>query len=149
VYGGGGITPDEKFTPAKLDRFEGELYRTGIFNFTRTYFATHSTNLPKGWLPDDQILSEIHDYLLKHDYKFTEAEYMQDQDWIKRFLAQAMYVYAFNVEESDKVFALLDPEVAKAVDALPKAETLLQSAKRIIAQRMSSEQPAAAAATHR
>jgi carboxyl-terminal processing protease len=151
VYGGGGITPDEKFTPAKLDRFEGELYRTGIFNFTRTYFATHSTNLAKSWLPDDQFLSDFHAYLLKHDYKFTEADFLKDQDWIKRYLAQAVYVYAFNVDESEKVFAQLDPEVAKAMDSLPKAETLLQSAKRIIAQRMSSEQQAAGtpAAAHR
>jgi carboxyl-terminal processing protease len=142
VYGGGGITPDEKYAPPKLDRFEAELYRTGLFNFTRSYFATHSATLPKGWLPDEATLTELHDYLVKNHYAFTEAEFTQDRDWIKRYLAQSMYVYAFNVDESDKVFEMLDPEVAKAVDALPKAESLLQSAKRIVAQRMSPDQPA-------
>ncbi len=144
VYGGGGITPDEKYTAPKLDRFEAELYRTGLFNFTRSYFATHSATVPKGWLPDEGIITEFHEYLLKNHYEFSEAEFTQDHEWIKRYLAQSMYVYAFNVDESDKVFELLDPEVAKAIDALPKAESLLQSAKRIVAQRMTSEPQAAA-----
>ena len=35
VYGGGGITPDEKYETAKLDRLQVELFRNGLFNFTR------------------------------------------------------------------------------------------------------------------
>src|SRR5450755_4349116 len=46
VYGGGGITPDEKYETAKLDRLQVELYRSGLFDFTRSYFGTHSATLP-------------------------------------------------------------------------------------------------------
>ena len=35
VFGGGGITPDEKYETAKLDRLQADLYRNGLFNFTR------------------------------------------------------------------------------------------------------------------
>src|SRR5262249_18443529 len=45
VYGGGGITPDEKYESAKLDRLEAELFRFGLFDFTRSYFGSHSTHL--------------------------------------------------------------------------------------------------------
>ncbi|MGA2216347.1 MAG: S41 family peptidase, partial [Bryobacteraceae bacterium] len=78
----------------------------------------------------------LHDYLLKSSYSFTEAEWATDQDWIKRYLAKEMYVWAFNKDESDRVFAQLDPEVEQAVEALPKAGTLAENARRVIGQRM-------------
>ena len=59
VYGGGGITPDEKYETAKLDRFQVELTANGLFNFTRSYFGTHPATLPKGWMPDDNVISEL------------------------------------------------------------------------------------------
>ena len=40
-------------------------------------------------------------------------------DWIRRFLAKEMYIYAFNVDESDRIFAQTDPEVQRAIDAMP------------------------------
>ena len=42
---------------------------------------------------------------------FTEAEFTKDHDWIKRYLAKEMYITAFNVDESDRMFAQTDPEV--------------------------------------
>jgi carboxyl-terminal processing protease len=148
VYGGGGITPDEKFEAGKLDRLEVELSRSGLFNFTRWYFGSHSTALPKGWMPDAAFLEEFHDYLLKNGTTFTESEFMLDKDWIKRFLAREMYITAFNLDESDRVFAQTDPEVAKAVDAMPKANALIETTKKILVERMNA-QHAPAAAAHR
>ena len=142
VYGGGGITPDEKYEAPKMDRLELELGRAGLFNFTRWYFGSHSTSLPKGWMPDTAFLEEFHDYLLKHGTSFTESEFMQDRDWITRYLAREMYITAFNIDESDRVFAQTDPEVAKAVDAMPKANALLETTKKIIVERMNAQHAA-------
>ncbi len=136
VYGGGGITPDEKYETPKLDRFQIELYRTGLFNFTRSYFAKRSSQLPKGWMPDEQVLEELHEFLLKSDIKFTEADWASRHDWIRRYLAKEMYIYAFNVEESDRIFAQTDPEVARAIEAMPKAQALVDTARRVVVQRM-------------
>lgn len=149
VYGGGGITPDEKYEEPKLDTFEVELVRkSAFFNFTRTYFATHDTSLPKGWMPDDATLTEFHDYLLKQNYTFTEAEYTQDRDWVKRYLAIEMYITGFNKDESDRIQAQTDPEVERAVESMPKARALLDTAKKVVAQRMSSQQSRQALAQH-
>jgi carboxyl-terminal processing protease len=136
VYGGGGITPDEKFESPKMDRLEIELFRSGLFNFTRAYFATHSATLPKGWMPNEEVIEELHEFLLKSGSKFTEAEFTQDHDWIRRFLAKEMYIYAFNVDESDRIFAQTDPEVARAIDAMPKAQALVENARKVVVQRM-------------
>jgi carboxyl-terminal processing protease len=145
VYGGGGITPDEKYELPKLTSFEIQLARkSAYFNFTRSYFGKHDIHLPKDWMPDDALIIEFHDYLLNsHDgYTFTEGEFTQDRDWIKRYLAREMYITAFNIDESEKVFAKTDPEVERAVDAMPKARALVETAKKILVQRMSSQQQA-------
>jgi carboxyl-terminal processing protease len=136
VYGGGGITPDEKYESPKMDKLELELFRTGLFNFTRAYFAKHPATLPKGWMPDEQAIEELHEFLLSSGAKFTEADFTQDHDWIRRYLAKEMYIYAFNVDESDRVFAQTDPEVARAIEAMPKAEALVQNARKVVVQRM-------------
>jgi carboxyl-terminal processing protease len=136
VYGGGGITPDDKYVTPKMDNLESELFRNGLFAFTRAYFAQHSTSLPKGWLPGDDVIEALHDYELKNGVKFSEAQFTTDHDWIRRHLAKEMYVWAFNVDESDRVFAQTDPEVQAALEAMPQASSLMQQARRAIVQRM-------------
>jgi carboxyl-terminal processing protease len=140
VYGGGGITPDEKYTEPTLDSLEVELMRkSAFFNYTRSYFGTHDTSLPKGWMPDDVTLTEFHDYLLKNKYTFTEGAFTQDRDWIKRQLAGEMYITAFNKDESDRVLAQTDPEVERAVESMPRARALLETAKKVVAHRMAGQ----------
>jgi carboxyl-terminal processing protease len=141
VYGGGGITPDEVYKAQPMDRLQSQLYRNGLFSFTRSYFATHSSKVSAGWKPDEQVLNDLHDYLLKNSYKFTEVEWATNQDWIKRYLTREMYVWAFNKDESDRVFAQMDPEVEQAVEALPKAATLADRARKIVGQRMAPRAP--------
>ena len=65
VYGGGGITPDEKYDAPRMDGLEVELFRSALFSFTRQYFTKHSASLPKGWMPDDAVMNELHDFLLQ------------------------------------------------------------------------------------
>jgi carboxyl-terminal processing protease len=136
VYGGGGITPDEDWTAPKLDPLQAQLFRTGLFDFTRSYFATHPPRLPAGWMPDDATFQQLHGYLERHRYRFEEPQFQEDRPWIRRYLAREMYIYAFNVDESDKVFAMTDPEVERAVEAMPRAASLVEAARKIIVQRM-------------
>jgi hypothetical protein len=87
---------------------------------------------------------EFHDYLLKEKYNFTEGQFLQDHDWIKRYLAKEMYVTAFNVDESDRIFNQTDPEVERAVESMPKARALLETAKKVLVQRLSPQNEALA-----
>jgi carboxyl-terminal processing protease len=139
VYGGGGITPDEKYETPTLDKLEISLYRSGLFNFTRWYFGTHSTTLPKDWMPNDETLSELKAYLEKNATPVSDSDFAKHRDWIRRYLAKEMYTTAFNVDEADRMFSQTDPEVEKAVEALPRASALLESAKKIVVQRMNGQ----------
>jgi carboxyl-terminal processing protease len=140
VYGGGGITPDETYKAPAMDRLESQLFRNGLFAFTRTYFATHSAKLEAGWMPDATTIRELHDYLLKNNYNFTETQFAGDTDWIRRYLTKEMYVWVFGKDESDRIFAQTDPEVAKAVESMPKAEALTEAARKVIARRLAPRQ---------
>jgi carboxyl-terminal processing protease len=139
VYGGGGITPDEKYDAGKLDPLQVTLRRSGLFDFTRSYFGSHSASLPKGWMPDDAVVAQLKSYLKSHGTVFTDAAFDKHRDWIKRYLASEMYTTAFNVDESDAMMARTDPEVETAVSMMPKASALLETAKKIIVQRMNSQ----------
>ncbi|MDQ6665935.1 MAG: S41 family peptidase [Acidobacteriota bacterium] len=137
VYGGGGITPDEKYVSPKLDKLESQLLgKQEFFNFTRHYFGVNGINIKEGWSPDNIIMTEFHDYMLKNAVQFTEAEFAQDQDWLKRQLEHEMYWTAFSSDNSRIFDVQTDPAVAKAVEALPKAKVLLDSARKVIVQRM-------------
>jgi carboxyl-terminal processing protease len=144
VYGGGGITPDEKYSPVKLNKFQIELIRKyAMFNFSSKWFGQRDTKLPSGWSPDEKLVNEFHDYLLKNNVQFTEMEFTENHQWIKDQLKREMYITAFSYEESQRVAIEQDPAVQKAIEALPKAKSLLDSAKKQMVQRMNGQQRAA------
>jgi carboxyl-terminal processing protease len=139
VYGGGGITPDEKWQAPKLNPFQIEMYRKfGFFSFAANYFGSHDIKLPKNWEPDQNVMNDFHAYLLKQGVKFTEAEFAENTKWIREQLRREMYITAFGVEESRKVAVDLDPLVLQALEVLPKAQALQENAKKTIAQRGSA-----------
>ena len=137
VYGGGGISPDEKFMPPKLNRFQIDLKfrHYAFFNFTAKYFGTRDTKLPKNWEPGEEILSEFHQFALGQQVPFTEAEWTENSEWIRAELKREMYASAFSVDEANRIAIESDPLVTKAIESLPKARALLETAKKLIAQR--------------
>ncbi len=137
VYGGGGIAPDEKFTPPRLNRFQTELlYRDySFFNFTSKYFGKGTATLPKNWEPDAAVVNEFRQFLLDAGVKFTDAEFAENEEWVRNQLKREMYGTAFSVDEANRVAIETDPLVARAIESLPKARALLETAKRLIAQR--------------
>jgi carboxyl-terminal processing protease len=136
VYGGGGIAPDEKYTPPKLNRFQIELLQqAAFFNFTAKYFGATDAKLPKNWEPDATIENAFHRYLLDSGISFTEADYALNRDWLRTQLKREVYAYAFSIDEANRVEIESDPEVAKAVEAMPKAKALLETSRRLLAQR--------------
>ncbi len=43
----------------------GVLRKNGFFSFTARYFGGREAKLPKGWAPDEAVLNEFHDFLMK------------------------------------------------------------------------------------
>ncbi len=146
VYGGGGITPDEKFIPAKANKFQIEVFRSNaMFDFSAKYFGPkQDPSLPKGWEPPESLINQFHQFLLDQKVPFTEAEFTENHQWIKNNIKQEFYITAFNFDESDRVRIEQDPEVTKAIESMSKAQELLERAKKMVVQRMAPQRAAVA-----
>jgi carboxyl-terminal processing protease len=137
VYGGNGIAPDEKFVPAPLNKFQIELLRrAAFFGFSSAYFGNKEAKLPKGWTPDAAVLDEFKAYLKKHNATFTEEEFNQNLPWVKNTMQAEFYKTAFDIDEAARFEVAVDPEIERAIEALPKARELTEKAKKLIVQRM-------------
>jgi carboxyl-terminal processing protease len=141
VYGGGGISPDEKFAAPKLNKFQQEMLRKyTFFTFAARYFGQHGTDLPKNWAPDNALMNDFHEFLLKSGVEFTEADYAENHEWLKQQLRREMYITAFGMEDARRLAVETDPAVRNAVDAMPRARTLRDNAKKLIVQRQQAGQ---------
>lgn len=81
------------------------------------------------------MLNDFHAGLLKDKVEFTEGEWAENNDWIKQSLKREIYLTAFGTEESRKLGVQSDPMIIKAIEVMPKAKELLDSAKKLIVQR--------------
>ena len=72
---------------------------------------------------------------MKDKVEFSEADFTQHLDWIKHRLQYEIYFSALSSEDSRVFERSTEPAVQKAVEELPKAQALLNSAKKMIVQR--------------
>ena len=128
LIGGGGQVDGQ------LSDDQDQGYRQGS---ARRHFGAQEAKLPKNWEPDQNIMNEFHRFLLKEGIQFTEAEFAENNSWAKLQLKHEMYLTAFGAEEARKVRMETDPMVLKAIESMPKAKELLESAKKLIVQRAS------------
>src|SRR5579859_6336152 len=143
VTGGGGISPDIVVDAPKLTKFQQVLFRddvlfpaeTGVGGFTRYFLGTKPT-VTKDFEVDDSVIRTFREYLSKHNVRYTEPEIAENQEWIKRKIKQEVFMSVFNMQEGFKVLLEGDPQVQKAVEAVPQARALYQNAHKIMARRM-------------
>ena len=143
VYGGGGISPDEKFVAPKLNKFQIEIKfrKNTFFAYAPKFFAERgSTKLPQDWVPDTATIDTFHAFAMKEKVDFTEGDWAENMAWLKQELRQEVYITAFGKEASDHVGVENDPTVQKGIEAMPKAKQLLESAKKMLVQRMTPQQ---------
>jgi carboxyl-terminal processing protease len=136
-YGGGGITPDVKIPQVKTNRFQDSLLQHyALFNFAKHYFVTHHPS--KSFEVDDVVLQDFRKFLDEEKVPYTEADLLENNDWIRSGIKSEIFVDAFGQEEGLKVRAETDPEVVKALELLPQAKALADKARSVVAERTSS-----------
>ena len=137
VYGGGGISPDVKLPPFKSVKFQDELLQHyALFNFAKRYANAHK--IPQSFEIDDAILQEFRKFLDGEKITYTEADLIENNDWLRSNLKSEIFVDAFGQEEGLKVRAETDPDVVKALELMPQARALADNARKVIAERNSA-----------
>jgi carboxyl-terminal processing protease len=138
VYGGGGIMPDVKIDPIKGNHFQDALLQHyAFFNFAKRYMLNHKPD-QKTFEVDDVTLQDFRKFLDSEKITYSEADLLQNNDWVRASIKSEIFINAFGQEEGLKVKAETDPEVLKALDLLPQAKQLAENAKRLVAERASA-----------
>jgi carboxyl-terminal processing protease len=135
VYGGAGISPDEKVS-FTYNKYQIDLLRRrAFFDFITKWFGSHETTVAKTWSPDQVMMNDFHEFLLKSGIQFTEGEFAENNDWMRNELKKEAFITSFSRDEALKFAAEADPMVQKAIEALPRAKNLLETSKKQIVQR--------------
>ena len=128
VYGGGGITPDEKIDNPKQNRFQDSLFiHYAFFNFSTHYLASHT--ITKDFQVDDAIMQQFKSFLKDNQIEYTDADITGVNDWIKANIKRELFISQFGQLEGLKVTAESDPQISKAITFLPEAQTLEDHSK--------------------
>jgi carboxyl-terminal processing protease len=147
VYGGGGITPDEMVTPrvptaaqqrlvdpvfafaleltsGRIAGFDGYRVQRPI-NFN---YDLKATDFPV----TDIVYKAFKDFVASRPaYKLTPAQLDRDRAYIELRLRYDLATAAYGAITALQVFNSDDPQIARAVDLLPRARELALAAQRI------------------
>jgi carboxyl-terminal processing protease len=130
VYGGGGITPDEKVEPVKGSHFQDDLLaRNVFFHFAPVYVASHAVD--KNFKVNDAVLADFKQYLTSQNISWTEADLSASGDWLKAAIKDKIVTIEFGQSQGLRTIADWDPEIQKALTFLPEAQALEDHAHKI------------------
>ena len=134
VYGGGGITPDEKVESPKGNNFQDTLlYKATFFHFAAHYLANRTVD--KNFQVDEAVMTEFKQFLTSQDIPFTEKDLNDNMDWLKTSIREKVITSQFGQLQGLRVMADWDPMIQKALTFLPEAQALEDTAHKVLAQK--------------
>jgi len=136
VFGGGGITPDDKIdTPKSVPMQDVLLEHYAFFNFGTHYMANRTVG--RDFQVDDAVMTDFKQWLTSQHIPYTDADLTPIMDWVKANIKAEVFTRQFGQEEGLKVRANWDPMINKSLDYLPQAKALESAAKHAETQRAS------------
>jgi carboxyl-terminal processing protease len=136
VYGGGGITPDEKIDSPKPNHFQEELiYKSAFFHFVAHYLSNRTVD--RNFQVDEAVLSEFKQYVTSSplEIAISDKQVNDNLDWIKSNIKKEIVGSQFGSQQGLRVFADWDPMIQKALTYLPEAQALEDNAHKVLAQK--------------
>jgi len=132
VYGGGGITPDEKIESPKSNHFQDDLlFKSAFFHFAAHYLANRTVD--KSFQVDEPVLSDFKQFLTSQSIPWTNDEFTANADWLKVNIKEKIVTSQFGQLQGLRTVADWDPEIQKALTFLPEAQALEDNAHKVLA----------------
>jgi len=123
VYGGGGITPDEKIPALKGNHFQDTLLiHYAFFQFSSHYLATHQVD--KSFVVDDSVMQQFREFLKAQKIDYTDKDLTDNIDWLKSSIKAELFTSVFGPTKGLEVRADWDPQIQKALTFMPEAQAL-------------------------
>jgi carboxyl-terminal processing protease len=136
VYGGGGITPDYVVEAPKVTDFETNVAsKFGVYTFVRDFLAKNPPLEESSFQVSDAMLDQFKQHLTKRGIEFSEKDFQDNRDNIKRDIKYEIFYNRFGVGDASRVLLEGDPQLNKALDLLPEAKDLASRARPKIAEK--------------
>src|SRR6266404_440980 len=146
VYGGGGITPDEAIKPQLLSNIQGRL-RDPIFFFSREaatgrvvgldkYKIDHAIEFghdlePADFPMNDTVFNAFKDYVARDtNWKTFVPVLDRNRSFIEQQIRFQLATAAYGTVSAVQVLTKEDPQIAKAIEVVPRARDLAMAATR-------------------
>jgi len=140
VYGGGGITPDEKVDTPQSNHFQDDLmYKDVFFHFAPIYVSTHTVD--KNFQVDDMVMAAFKSFLTSQNVEWTDKDIDGVQDWLKVRIKEKILTIQFGQLQGLRTLADWDPEVQKALTFLPEAQALEDNAHKVLTEKAMARNP--------
>jgi carboxyl-terminal processing protease len=140
VYGGGGITPDEKIETPEANQFQTELMdRDVFFRFAPVYVSTHAVD--KNFQVDEAVLTDFKKFLTSQKIEWTDVDINGVSDWLKTRIKEKIVTIQFGQLQGLRILADWDPEIQKAVTYLPEAQALEDNAHKVLTEKAMARNP--------
>lgn len=134
VYGGGGITPDEKIETPKSNHFQDDvLYHATFFHFAPHYLANRTVD--KNFQVDDAVMKDFKQFLTSENVPFTDKDIADNLEWLKVNIKADILGIQFGQLDKLLVMAQWDPMIQKATTYLPEAQALEDHAHKVLAEK--------------
>ena len=128
VYGSGGITPDYEVDSGKLATFVANLrFRSSAF-FKFAVLEKEKHGIKPQQEPSDELMARFKKWLVEQKIDFTEADWNdpQNQKDMREQLGIEMQNVGYGVEAGFRYLSNRDPQVLKALEVMPEADTMLK-----------------------
>ncbi len=147
VYGGGGISPDEKVDLDRIPLTTRKIQRKNLFRkyASKVYSGEIKSDLLEGMPSDidsqddedvvnaiaalqigERALADFRNYAKKAELDFTDDEWSEAQRVTANFLKQELLLLVVGDEASYRVALELDNQVQTGIERLPQVTSLLQ-----------------------
>jgi carboxyl-terminal processing protease len=141
VYGGGGITPDEKLNSTAHNNFQDELlFKDVFFHFGPLYVSKHAPD--KNFQVTDAVMKDFEQYLTSQKIAWTDLEINGVADWLKPLIKQQIVTIWFGEKNGERSQTQSDPDISKAIGYLPQAQALEDTAHKILQEKAMARNPA-------
>jgi carboxyl-terminal processing protease len=137
VYGGGGITPDYKIDTPKSNHFQDILDAHNVFfNFARHYLANRTVG--QDFEVDSSVIDQFKQFLTAQNIQYTDQDLNGVMDWLKTNIKADIMTSQFGERQGLRVRANWDPMIAQALNYMPQAASLEQTAEKAASQKQNT-----------
>jgi carboxyl-terminal processing protease len=144
VYSGGGIKPDVEVKPTATNGVREKLFLS-TFDFARQLTAGQIAGFPQfktgrtiynhklrddEFVINDKLIAAFRSFIASSDkFKVTDSQFTEQLNYLKRRIREEVVTAAYGSEIGTQVLMEGDDQVLRAIDELPNARALADSAR--------------------